>query len=300
MILMPLRRLCGILRINYWPVLFVLLLLTGCAAEIIKYEEIVELEEAIEYEEPTEYEAQGWEQALLGADFVRSRMIGDVLREYVRADRNGRIYELLITYEYILDHPFPGFYETWLFISEKTDSGHRYLQSFEIYMRQGNATGGIIFADIDFDGQDDVLVWLGHFGAQGLVWFDGFVRRGDTYVRTNFAKISNPELDTENMRIRGTIRNHAASHSWFMYAFVDDAFVRTDYITFETCRDTLEPLYIITLYHGEEVNQVYRGEEAEQWFDRLFFDDEEAHWVFGTRGTWERILTFWEAARQER
>ena len=118
-------------------------------------------------------------------------------------------------------------------------------------MRQGNAAGGIIFADIDFDDQYDALIWLGYFGTQILVWLEVFVRRGNAYVRTNFAEIPSLEIDTENMRIRGAIRNHAASHSWFLYAFVDDAFVRTYYITLTQCIHTSEPLIITALCDGK-------------------------------------------------
>jgi len=244
-----------------------------------------------------EHEPEGWEQAVLSANFVQSRMVDDVLREYTRVDRNGRVYELFVTYNNP-NSPFLGGYETWLFVSEVVDGIYRYIDSFEIYYRQGNATGGIIFADIDFDGQHDVLVWLGHFGAQGTVAFDGFVRRGDTYARTNFTDIPNPELDMENMRVRGTIRNHGASHSWFIYAFADGTFKRTDEITFETCTETFEFMHIITLRDGEEVNEIHRGEVAQRLFDTKFLEGNE-FWGFGGLGSFERILTPHEAAREE-
>jgi len=80
----------------------------------------------------------GWQQALLGADFVQSRMSGDTLREYVLLIENGRAYELFSTYE-PFDYHAPG-YETWLFISEYRDGVYEYLNSFKVFIRQGNAT----------------------------------------------------------------------------------------------------------------------------------------------------------------
>jgi len=125
-----------------------LVLLAGCAQEAI--------------------EAEGWGQALLGADFAQSRMVGDTLKGYVRADNNGRSYELFVTYEFFDDlFPFGG-YETWVFVSEVQNEVPHYVDSFKVEMGQGAATGGIgaiTFGDINFDGQDDVLIWLGHFGA---------------------------------------------------------------------------------------------------------------------------------------
>lgn len=108
-------------------------------------------------------EEDGWHQALLGADFVQSRMIGDDLKGYVRAENNGGTYELFVTYEFFDDlFPFGG-YETWVFVSEFYNGTREaiYVDSFKVEAAKGDTTGGIgciIFADINFDGQYDVLI----------------------------------------------------------------------------------------------------------------------------------------------
>lgn len=106
------------------------------------------------------------------------------------------------------------------------------------------------------------------------------MKHNDGYVRTNFVDIPNPEIDTNSMRICGTIRNNAASHSWLDYAFIDYAFVRMSYITFELCMETLEQLMIITLRDGEEVNEIYRGEDAQRRFDAFYLEN---------YGKWRRL-----------
>ena len=182
-----------------------------------------------------------WGQALIGADFVQNRFVGDTLREYVRLVNNGRAYELFSTFEPFDSHA-PG-YETWLFISEYIDGTYFYIDSFKISMRQGNAVQGVVLADVDFDGTYDVLVWLGHFGAQGLLRYEAFLSRGDSYVRSNFAEISNPQIDMENRLIRGSNRGSAGSHSFSIYEFIDGYFVWTNELVRDVCTEMLRLRY---------------------------------------------------------
>ena len=178
-----------------------------------------------------------WEQALLGADFVRSRMIGGTLRDYTRIIENGRAYELFSTHHTCNGSDIGE--ETWLFISELSSNGeYRYLSSFEITGRRCGIVGGLYLTDINFDGVNDVLVWLGRFGAQYATLYAAFLSYGDSYIATSFDEIPNPMLDRENRRISGFTRNWAASHSFFLYEFVDGALVMTCLIWILFCWTT--------------------------------------------------------------
>jgi len=203
----------------------------------------------------------GWEQALLGADFVRRHMLGNTLREYVRVIDDGKAYELFSTYAVNSDYWYD--YETMLFISEVSNGSYQYIDSFEITMRLGSAIKGITLIDIDFDGIKDVLVWLGSFGNQGAMVYDAFLNRENSYIETNFAEILNPAINTQDGSIRGSTRNSGASHSFFIYSFINDSFVKTDEFTREIDLDVNKPKYRISLKDGEAVEEVY-------WYDEDF------------------------------
>ena len=156
-----------------------------------------------------------WEQSLLDEYFVRDRMNGDSIREYLRVIEGTSAYELISTH-YMSNEFFD--YETMLFISELIDDEYKFVASFAISERRENASGGLILMDIDFDGVKDILVWLGHEGNQGVIRYSAFLNRGDTFVESNFDGIPFPVIDSENKKFGGTIRNWAASHILFMYA----------------------------------------------------------------------------------
>ena len=246
------------------------ILLSGCAAQVSYVQDETEDCEQTQSRTIEIVDAlEDWEQALLGAGFVRSRMVGDTLREYVQVVENGRAYELFVTHK-IEDDVFYTL-EAWLFISSINNGEYRYLDSFKIHNRQANAKGGLILLDIDFDGANDVLVWTGNWGTQGLVTYEAFLNRGDSYIATNFEDIPNPRIDRENQKIGGTIRNWAASHSYFIYKFIDGYFVRMDSFTREACRDTHEVKYIFELRDGAEVNEVYWYAESAEEIETLFY-----------------------------
>ena len=87
---------------------------------------------------------------------------------------------------------------------------------------------------MNFDGQKDILVFQGLFGSQGAARYACFLSTGDTYeTNEDFSYIMNPALDEHNKRILSTWRNHAASHSWAMFAYENGVFIETDRMTEE-------------------------------------------------------------------
>ena len=162
-------------------------------------------------------------------------MIGHI-KEYVRVVDGERIYELIVT-----DHEQPdpndiwaNNFETMVFISEKRNNTYYLLDCLSIPGLMGTISGGLILVDVNFDGSKDILVSLGHFGAQGLVRFACYLSSNDTFIlNESFSNIPNPSLDVTNNKVLGTMRNWAASHSWMMYSYINGEFIKTDRLTEE-------------------------------------------------------------------
>ena len=228
-----------------------------------------------------------WEQALLGADFVLSHMEGDTIKEYIRVVENDRVYELFTLFDNN-DRKFSEFHETRLFISDIIDGEYLYLVSFEIPERRANASGGLILLDIDFDGINDVLVWLGHEGNQGIITYAAFLSRSYTYIETNFHEIPFPVIDNANERFKGSVRNWAASHYIILYEFINDEFTATDSFNRELCRDTGKLRYTILSIDGQRVNEVLWYEYDKAKIYSLFYCD-EGRWGLGT-DRWQSIF----------
>jgi len=175
------------------------------------------------------------EASVLGNDFIDSCMSGNV-REYVKVADGKRIYELIVT-DAVVSSFMDGFYsslEAVVFVSEYVNGKYHFLESLKIPERVGNLTGGLILSDVNFDGEKDILVTQGHFGAQGLVTFACFIyNNGALKQNTSFSGIPNPAVDGQNKKVLGTWRNMAVSHSWAMYSYIDGVFIQTDCLTQE-------------------------------------------------------------------
>ena len=223
----------------------------------------------------------------LGEEFLLSRLVGSEIRQhYITISDDNRVYEFVSTHE-TSDDSWWWFYEAWVFVSvpEYPANGtYRYLYSFEINERLGNASGGVVLADINFDGTKDVLVMQGMHGNQGFSTYEAFLRHGDKYIRVAF-DFPNPSINVERERIGSFIRNWAASHTWQMYAFEDGKFVLTDSFDTDMDRNTWEDIITIGfLEDGVWVYREYRGECRDELIATILPDD---HWMFPSG--WEII-----------
>lgn len=196
------------------------------------------------------------------------------LDQYVCLRAEGWVFELLATdfWNEETEENFWGGWECKVLVSRETDQGLRHVQTLEVQGRpNADADRSLVFADVDFDGRPDLLVWLGHFGAQGLVRYECYLQREGGFEHCeSFQEIPNPSIDTENRMILSQIRNSAASHSWGKYEYRDETFVLTAYLTEEPCpeswgqeEDDLIWQWIEeTLQSGEMVqNRCWRSDE---------------------------------------
>ena len=181
------------------------------------------------------------EASVLGRHFVESHIAGNV-SEYVKVADGDRVYELIVAggwgneewtdslgVRHARDFDLS---DVKVFISEYRDEEYHFLESLEGFNRSGNISGGLIIADVNFDGNKDILAPIGHFGVQGAVAFNCYLSVDGTYVlNESFSEIANPSLDFQNCKILSTWRNMAVSHSWAMYSYINGEFVETDRLT---------------------------------------------------------------------
>lgn len=117
-------------------------------------------------------------------------------------------------------------------------------------------SGMVIEADVNFDGKNDILICLGHFGAQMAVAYKCFLSGDGNFVYCpSFEYIPNPSLDSVNKVVRSQYRNWAASHSWSIYRFLDGEFVMAECFT-------------------EEPVELDGDREIWTWKDEIFVDNE--------------------------
>jgi len=164
-------------------------------------------------------------------DFIESQMYGTI-SQHVRAEHNGRIYDLLLAYYAHQNPSWPRQSETRVFVSEMRDDVQYLLHSINVDGRANDATGRLVLADVTFDGRKDVLVELGRSGVRNDTRFAALIYTNDTYVpNDSFSWIMNPVIDEEHQRIISTWRSCAATHGASVYVYDNGMFVATSSIT---------------------------------------------------------------------
>lgn len=84
------------------------------------------------------------------------------------------------------------------------------------------------FEDVTFDGNDDLLIWLGGSRAWGYCAF--IYENGQYRYEKSFENIPDYSVDTENHVIRGTNPNSATSQSYYIFEYRNGEFVEIDFL----------------------------------------------------------------------
>jgi hypothetical protein len=115
------------------------------------------------------------EASVLGGEFIN---IEGNIKEYVKVADGEQTYELFVTdrQRTKAEGEYDATYAAKVFVSEKKDADWQLAKSIDVPGRIDNASGGLILADVNFDGSKDVLVALGKFGTQAMVAFLLFKR----------------------------------------------------------------------------------------------------------------------------
>lgn len=105
------------------------------------------------------------------------------------------------------------------------------MQTFKYQWEDGSNTGGypdisdlVVEKDANFDGYSDLLIFMGHFGAQGFEQYQCYLWNKSSQKYTyfkDFENIPNPKLDSRKKRILGTVEDNAFTHTDRLYEYVN-------------------------------------------------------------------------------
>lgn len=156
----------------------------------------------------------------------------------------------------------------------------------------------ILEIDVNFNGKKDTLLWLGHFGNQGLLRYKCYLST-DTNLELfpSFSDIANPSIINETETIGSNWRNSATSHGWAYYKYIDDELVEVDrltefldYMEDETKRWNWR---METNKNGEMVimDEFNDQECSSEEIDAKIYG-EDSFWELGNSDNWRDILCY--------
>lgn len=98
----------------------------------------------------------------------------------------------------------------------------------------GERVDSCLMLDINFDGEKDLLVYLGQFGNQGVEYFDAFVWNDAKKAYTHdeeFKDIQNPQICSKYKCIVSEARVSAAEYEYRQYEYTGGRFVKVAEMT---------------------------------------------------------------------
>lgn len=88
------------------------------------------------------------------------------------------------------------------------------------------------FEDVNFDGQEDLIIFLGHSGVHGTEIYCAYLYTEEGYCyNSTFEDIPNYKVDEENQVIRGYNVDNAVERTEFIYVYEDNKFVEKKHIS---------------------------------------------------------------------
>lgn len=105
---------------------------------------------------------------------------------------------------------------------DKTIQTIRYAYDWSDILPNGNVDWELTRKDVNFDEYDDILIYLGSYGNQGIEYYDCYVWNGETNRFVNvpeYREICNPKISCSDSLIYGKARCSAAEYEYTKYMF---------------------------------------------------------------------------------
>jgi len=88
------------------------------------------------------------------------------------------------------------------------------------------------FEDVNFDGHEDLIIFLGHAGVHGTEIYCAYIYTEEGYCyNSTFEDIPNYEVDKENKVIKGYNVDNAAEISQYIYVYENNKFIEKKHIS---------------------------------------------------------------------
>lgn len=142
---------------------------------------------------------------------------------------------------------------------------HSY-KSFDRYPPMYPFEPQVKLEDINMDGERDILVFLGAYGKQAMVYWDAYLYNPETEqydYNDGFKRIGNPIVIPEYESVFSYGLSSAASYEYNQYIFKDGVFVKVGRLTASYNNSSDAPLYVEEELQDGRVVSTKRGIEAE-------------------------------------
>lgn len=128
--------------------------------------------------------------------------------------------------------------------------------------------------DINFDGNDDILVYLGQYGNQGVKYYHCFLwnDKHQRFINYDFfSNIQNPIIDSENKMIYSSSRNNTAHYEYEVFKWNEN----NKLISLYKVHKIYSAMEIADIYDLEVPSDMDSGEFALQYFglDSKLYDE---------------------------
>jgi len=234
------------------------------------------------------------QHSVLGEKYISEHTDG-VLIEYLRVNYGGRVYELFVKAPAIGINEDSGEEyhkvetEAWLFICKKEGQGYTCADSYgplSRYAYYNGIRGGLVLADANFDGLEDILVLNMVEGMESRPYFHALLQQPNGKYRLceSFGMISKPELNAEKKTVRGGYRGGAGVYDWQLYTYKDNKFVQTKNLhrNFVEYKDVNNPKEEINRHTVEKIapdgrrydeKEYLSSDYSEAQWNKMFYDD---------------------------